>query len=68
MTGRSASKIGNPASALGRALRFIQRHRDYIGAAPQRVILFAEDFDALAVRRINGIEIVRGPSVVEYRT
>lgn len=67
MSARSA--IGNESSALQRALAFIDGVRRYLGREPQRVILFAEDFDAIKHRppALKRYELVRGPSVHEYQ-
>lgn len=64
----SRPKIGNESSALQRAFSFIDRVRRYLGREPQRVILFAEDFDAIKQRppALKPYELVRGPSVLDY--
>jgi len=65
----SRPKIGNESSALQRVFTFIDGVRRYLGREPQRVVLFAEDFDAIRTRppALKPYELVRGPSVYEYQ-
>jgi hypothetical protein len=69
MSRTSSSKIGKEYSALHRVFAFIDGVRRYIGREPKRVILFAEDFDAISSRppALEPYELVRGPSIEEYR-
>ena len=64
----SKPRIGNESSALQRAFTFIDGVRRYLGREPKRVILFAEDFDAIKHRppALEPYELVRGPSIEEY--
>jgi hypothetical protein len=66
----SRLKIGNESSALQRVFTFIDGVRRYLGREPKRVILFAEDFDAIPDRppALKPYELVRGPSVSEYQS
>ena len=65
----SKPKIGNESSALQRVFTFIDGVRRYLGREPRRVVLFAEDFDAMRTRppALKPYELVRGPSIEEYR-
>lgn len=66
----SKPKIGDESSAVQRALNFVEGVRLYLGHEPRRVILFAEDYDAIRLEALHPTlkryELVRGPSVAEY--
>lgn len=77
MRNASSSKIGVRISALQRLRNFCERYRDYFGRNPSKVILFAEDYDALLdafhARDLRlkdhvpqNCAIERGPSIQEY--
>lgn len=66
-----AAKIGNRDSALHRMQSFVENVTTYLGRRPTAVVLFAEDYDAIAdnVARLEKRErmrIERGPSINEY--
>lgn len=65
----SRARIGNESSALQRVFTFIDGVRRYLGREPHRVVLFAEDYDAIRNRppALKPYELVRGPSVTEYQ-
>lgn len=67
----SKPKIGNQDSALQRIHSFIERWRSYIGAEPETIVLFAEDYDSIDFSKqpqcLRPYKFVRGPSIAEYQ-
>lgn len=60
-------------NALRKVFEFAYRHREFLGRNPQRVVLFAEDFDAIEQgatraqkRAAARFDLARGPSLREH--
>lgn len=62
------ARIGNPDSAAQRVRNFVARVYAYTGYVPTRVIVFAEDFEALDPTEFVGepYTVECGPSIAEY--
>lgn len=60
--------IGDQKDAIKRVVSYVERAVGYLGRPPSTVVVFAEDYDALDLRRFRHQphKIVRGPSVQEY--